>query len=37
MLVVRAVAENPALLRLGIVALLRLLRGGRMLPRVWNC
>ncbi len=37
MLVVRLLARDPARCRAAVVALLHLLRQGRMLPRVWSC
>jgi len=37
MLVVRLLAADPAAARRVVVELLHLLRGGRMLPRVWQC
>lgn len=37
MLVVRALAESGAMLRMTMIGVLRVLRHGRALPRVWMC
>jgi urease accessory protein len=37
MLIARVLGANGAVLRAAVVDMLQVLRGGRALPRVWNC